>query len=115
MVHPERPTAVELHHPQPITAHPPTPPLLQVQPGRSLEAAWQAVRDAAAEAGRDADDVGLEGNVWVAPAQLPRAPDRVARWRDVGAEAIALNTLRAGARWPDEHLDALLRAAEIAR
>ncbi|MGW0840177.1 hypothetical protein ACWD26_08430 [Streptomyces sp. NPDC002787] len=29
----ERPTAVEVHHPQPITAHPPTAPLVPVQPG----------------------------------------------------------------------------------
>ncbi|MEV6123870.1 hypothetical protein AB0M23_25735 [Streptomyces sp. NPDC052077] len=33
MVHPERSTAVEVHHPQPITTHPPTVPLLPVQPG----------------------------------------------------------------------------------
>ncbi|WP_216588651.1 hypothetical protein [Streptomyces brasiliscabiei] len=33
MVHPERPTDVEVHHPQPITTHPPTAPLLPVQPG----------------------------------------------------------------------------------
>ncbi|MEH0635445.1 hypothetical protein QBA35_19300 [Streptomyces bottropensis] len=32
MTHPERPTAVEVHHPQPITTHP-TAPLLPVQPG----------------------------------------------------------------------------------
>ncbi|MFF7389843.1 hypothetical protein ACFZAE_15565 [Streptomyces scabiei] len=33
MVHPERPTAVEVHHPQPITTHPPAAPLMPVQPG----------------------------------------------------------------------------------
>ncbi|GHH26394.1 hypothetical protein [Streptomyces lanatus] len=32
MVHPERPTAVEVHHPQPVTTHPPAP-LVPVQPG----------------------------------------------------------------------------------
>lgn len=32
MVHPERPTAVEVHHPQPIT-HAPAAPLMPVQPG----------------------------------------------------------------------------------
>ncbi|MDX3519875.1 hypothetical protein [Streptomyces scabiei] len=32
MAHPERPTAVEVHHPQPITTHQPAP-LLPVQPG----------------------------------------------------------------------------------
>lgn len=33
MAHPERPTAVEVHHPVPIPAHPPTGPLMPVQPG----------------------------------------------------------------------------------
>ncbi|MEV5877820.1 hypothetical protein AB0L75_27065 [Streptomyces sp. NPDC052101] len=33
MSHPERPAAVEVHHPQPITVHPPTAPLVPVQPG----------------------------------------------------------------------------------
>ncbi|KMS73579.1 membrane protein [Streptomyces viridochromogenes] len=33
MVHPERPTAVEIHHPQPLTAHLPAAPLVPLQPG----------------------------------------------------------------------------------
>ncbi|MEU1558200.1 hypothetical protein ABZ517_36635 [Streptomyces scabiei] len=33
MTYPERPTAVEVHHPQPITPLAPTAPLLPVQPG----------------------------------------------------------------------------------
>ena len=33
MVHPERLTAVEVHHPQPLTVHPPAAPLVPVQPG----------------------------------------------------------------------------------
>jgi predicted lipid-binding transport protein (Tim44 family) len=30
---PQRPAAVEIHHPQPITLHPPTAPLVPIQPG----------------------------------------------------------------------------------
>ncbi|TXS50285.1 hypothetical protein EAO75_10885 [Streptomyces sp. uw30] len=33
MVHPERPMAVEVHHPQPVTVHSPAAPLVPVQPG----------------------------------------------------------------------------------
>jgi hypothetical protein len=33
MVHPERPTAVEVHHPQPVTVYPPAAPLVPFQPG----------------------------------------------------------------------------------
>jgi probable F420-dependent oxidoreductase len=90
-------------------------PMPQVQPGRGLEPAWLAVRTAAAAAGRDPDALGLEGHVWVAPDHTARVPDRVARWRDAGAGAVAVNALRAGARWPDQHLEMLLRAAESLR
>jgi len=90
-------------------------PLPPVQPGRDFEPAWTAVREAAADAGRDPDALGLEGSVWVAPDHVARAPDRVARWRDAGADAVALNSLRAGARWPEQHLELLLRAADRLR
>lgn len=33
MTHLERPGAVEVHHPEPITVHPPAAPLVPVQPG----------------------------------------------------------------------------------
>ncbi|MCQ6253234.1 hypothetical protein [Streptomyces malaysiensis] len=33
MTHLDRPPAVEVHHPQPITIHPPTAPLVPIQPG----------------------------------------------------------------------------------
>jgi probable F420-dependent oxidoreductase len=87
-------------------------PMPPVQPGRGLEPAWLEVRTAAAEAGRNPDTLGLEGSVWVPPDRVARAPERVGRWRDAGADAVAFNTLRAGAQWPDQHLELLLRAAE---
>jgi hypothetical protein len=59
--------------------------------------------------------LGLEGSVWVPPDQVERAPDRVARWRDAGAGAVAINTLRAGVQWPEQHLDVLVRAADSLR
>ncbi|MBT2675877.1 hypothetical protein J7E95_34805 [Streptomyces sp. ISL-14] len=33
MPHPDRPTAIEVHHPQPLAIHPPAAPLVPVQPG----------------------------------------------------------------------------------
>jgi probable F420-dependent oxidoreductase len=87
-------------------------PMPMVQPGRGLEPALLEVRAAAADAGRDPDTVGLEGQVWAPPGQEAQSPDRVARWRDAGAGAVAINTLRAGARWPEQHLEAFLRVAD---
>jgi alkanesulfonate monooxygenase SsuD/methylene tetrahydromethanopterin reductase-like flavin-dependent oxidoreductase (luciferase family) len=90
-------------------------PMPQIVPGHGFEAAWQAVRDAASAAGRDPGALGLEGHVRVRADDLARVPDRVARWRDAGADAVAVNPLRARARWPDGHLDALLRSADALR
>lgn len=87
-------------------------PMPQVQPGFGFEAAWTAVQAAAAGAGRDPAALGLEGHIRVRAEDLDRVPTRAARWRDVGAAAVAVNPLRAGAAWPDGHLDMLLRAAE---
>jgi len=86
-----------------------------VQPGRGFEEAWSLVQAAAVAAGRDPAAVGVEGHVWVRADDRPRVADRVARWRDAGAGAVAVNPLRAGARWPDGHLDVLLRSADALR
>ena len=67
-----------------------------VQPGRGLEPAWAEVRAAATAAGRDPDALGLEGQVWSPPDQEARLPDRLARWRDAGADAVGINSGRAG-------------------
>jgi probable F420-dependent oxidoreductase len=87
-------------------------PMPQVQPGRGFEEAWHGVRAAATEAGRDPGSLGLEGHVWARAEDLPRLAERVARWRDAGAGAVAVNPLRAGAEWPGGHLDVFLRAAD---
>ena len=65
-----------------------------------------------ARAGRDPDALGLEGQLWSPPEQESRLPDRLARWRDAGADAVGINTGRAGIPWSDDQLDALLRAAD---
>ena len=86
-----------------------------VQPGRGFEPAWREVRAAAAAAGRDPDALGLEGQLWSPPDQEHRLCDRLARWRDAGADGVGINTGRAGVPWSDEQLDALLRAADAQR
>jgi probable F420-dependent oxidoreductase len=90
-------------------------PMPQIPLGAEFDAALAVVRGAAADAGRDPDALGLEGHVVATPDQPDRLRDRVARWRDAGADAVAVNPLRAERRWPDEHLDALLRAADAVR
>jgi probable F420-dependent oxidoreductase len=90
-------------------------PMPMVQPGHGFEAAWASVRAAAIDAGRDPDALGLEGHVHVPAGSEARTSERVARWRDAGADAVALNPLRDDAAWPAGHLDLLLRAADALR
>jgi len=90
-------------------------PVPQLQPEFGFEDAWRAVRDAAAGAGRDPGAIGLEGHVRARAEDLDRVRARVERWRDAGAGAVAVNTLRSGARWPAGHLDVLLQAADLLR
>jgi len=90
-------------------------PMPQVQPGAEFEAAWREIRSAAEAAGRDPGALGLEGHIRARPEAVARVTERAARWRDAGADAIAINPLRADARWPDGHLDVLLRAADLLR
>jgi len=90
-------------------------PMPQLQPGRGFEDAWASVCAGALEAGRDPDALGLEGHVWARADALDRVVDGVERWRDAGAQSVAVNPLRADAAWPDGHLDTLRRAAELLR
>ena len=66
----------------------------------------------AREAGRDPSDIGLEGrinfrdndpDVWCRTAEA---------WRSIGATHMGVNTMGAGLRTPDEHVDAIRRFAE---
>ncbi|MDA8048253.1 MAG: LLM class F420-dependent oxidoreductase [Actinomycetota bacterium] len=87
-------------------------PMPDIQPQNGLEEAWAAVRAAAGEAGRDPAALGLEGQIWVPPDRVAKVAERAAGWRHAGATAVVINPLRAGARWPDGHLDLLLQAAD---
>jgi len=84
----------------------------QVPPGPHLDAARKVVEDAARDAGRDPDALGMEGRVsWTADG-VDKLVDHVGRWRAAGAGYLSINTMNAGLGSVDGHLDALARAAE---
>jgi probable F420-dependent oxidoreductase len=89
-------------------------PMPGISPGRGLEEAFDIVTAAAREAGRDPAAIGLEPQLIIRddPGRFARS---AARWQDAGVDTIAVNTLRFGRQWPQEHLDALLLAADILR
>ncbi len=81
-----------------------------VGPGPRLDHAREQVRRAAASAGRDPDNLGMEGQVnWTDDRDTVAA--HVAAWKDAGATHLAVNTMNAGLADVDRHLAALERIA----
>ena len=81
--------------------------------GPSLDEARRVVLQAASDAGRDPASLGMDGRVtW------SRDSDELAKslrsWADAGATHVSINTMGAGLKTVDDHLDALAAAAEVA-
>lgn len=80
----------------------------------NFEAARQLVEQAATEAGRDPARLGMQGQVsWNGNDDDLAAGIR--SWAQAGASHVAVNTMDAGLATVEQHLDALTRAAAIAR
>jgi len=84
----------------------------QMQPGPELDEAIATVGQAAAEAGRDPDAIGMEGRIrWKGD---PDAFGQLAEgWRAAGATHLSVNTMDAGLATIDDHLAALETAAGL--
>ncbi|TDD51203.1 LLM class F420-dependent oxidoreductase [Nonomuraea terrae] len=83
----------------------------QMGPGPELDEAKAMVEQAASEAGRDPSALGMEGRLaWTRDADKLAATAR--EWEESGATHLAINTMNAGLRSPDDHLAALETAAE---
>jgi hypothetical protein len=68
------------------------------------------VATAAAGAGRDPDELGMEGRVsWRGDAA--KVAERAQQWQAAGATHLAVNTMGAGLASLDDHLAALTEAA----
>lgn len=81
-----------------------------MEPGPGLDWAREKVGAAATAAGRDPAALGMEGRInWTGDAD--RAAAALTAWRDAGATHVTFNTMGAGLRTVDEHLDVLERIA----
>lgn len=82
-----------------------------VVPGPALDAAREVVDRAAVDAGRDPKAIGMEAWVkWQGSADDVVA--KVAKWVQVGASHISINTMGAGLETVDDHVAALAAVAE---
>jgi len=84
----------------------------QVPPGERLEEARAIIRQAAVEAGRDPDALGIEGRVGWETGDVDRLGRQAGKWRDAGASHLGVNTMGAGLGSVDDHLAALAKAAD---
>jgi probable F420-dependent oxidoreductase len=83
-----------------------------VEPGPRLDEARGIVDRAATEAGRDPAGIGMEGRVtWIGDDDAVAA--QLAAWAEVGASHVSINTMGAGLRTVDDHLEVLGRVAAL--
>ena len=84
----------------------------QRPPDDEMRAAIERLRGYAREAGRAPEAIGIEARLSI--AQVP--PDRwgafLEAWRSLGATYLGVNTMGAGLATPQDHIDALRRAAD---
>ncbi len=86
----------------------------QVPPGPRLDEARGVVERAAAEAGRDPRDIGMEGRAsWLGSPE--KLAEHTRSWHEAGCTHLSVNTMRAGLRSVDEHLKVLESAAEVTK
>jgi hypothetical protein len=81
-----------------------------MRPGAKLDEARAVVERAAADAGRDPAAVGMEGRVtWRGDSDA--ALGELKQWADAGASHVSVNTMGAGLKTVDDHLEALAQVA----
>jgi probable F420-dependent oxidoreductase len=86
----------------------------QVRPGPRLDEAVGLIERAAAEAGRDPREIGMEGRVsWRGSPE--KLAEHTRTWHEAGCTHLSVNTMGAGLRSVDDHLLALESAAEITK
>lgn len=85
----------------------------QMPPDHSARQAIQRLHSYAEAAGRDPSTIGIEARL-----SIGRVPEHgwsayVAGWRELGATHLSINTMDAGLRTPQEHIEALRHAKAV--
>ena len=89
-------------------------PLLQ--PDEKCRSMIERLQSYTREAGRDPGAVGIEGRILFANSSPEDWVKGVARWKELGATHISVNTMKAGLASPSAHIDAIRRfKAAVAR
>jgi alkanesulfonate monooxygenase SsuD/methylene tetrahydromethanopterin reductase-like flavin-dependent oxidoreductase (luciferase family) len=86
----------------------------QFRPGPDATATLERLRGLIREAGRQPEDVGIEGRISMFNTPEPEWQAALGGWRDLGATHVAINTMNAGIASPQAHIDAIRRFKEAA-
>ena len=85
----------------------------QFQPDRAGEERIGQMREYAKQAGRDPLSIGIEGRIGLSDRGSPDDWQKAAEdWAKVGATHLSVNTMKAGLKGPDQHIDAIRRFKE---
>jgi probable F420-dependent oxidoreductase len=87
----------------------------QFRPDAKAAETLDRLRTYIRDAGREPEDVGIEGRVSMFNTPEGEWQAAIAAWRDLGVTHLSLNTMGAGLSSPQGHIDALRRFIELAR
>ena len=84
----------------------------QFQPNSAGQEKISIMREAAVNAGRDPKAIGIEGRVSLATDDQSDWEKIGASWDEIGATHFSINTMKAGLKGPDQHIEAIKRFKE---
>jgi probable F420-dependent oxidoreductase len=81
----------------------------QMGPDEKCQAAIEKIRAYAKEAGRDPDQIGIEGRMHYDKGSAETWVKELEAWKKLGATHVSLNTMKAGLTAPAAHIEAIRR------
>lgn len=84
------------------------------RPDAALAAAIARIGEHAVAAGRSLAEIGIEGRLTMKDVPEAEWGAEIRRWRDLGATHLGLNTMGAGIRTPQGHIEAIRRFYDVA-
>ncbi len=84
----------------------------QFQPDSAGQERIHQMREHASTAGRDPKAIGIEGRISYAADKQDEWEKMAAAWDEVGATHLSVNTMKAGLKGPDQHIEAIKRFIE---
>ena len=84
----------------------------QGKPDEQMHVTVERLREYVREAGRNPDAVGIEARMNAREGNLDEWVRQTEGWRELGATHISINTMGAGFKSIDEHIDAIRRYIE---